>query len=313
PYSDYLLHDMGSAADFIEQGAGGIQELRTPALWGVRFRDPLWHDGRVTGPTLAVRITGPGGIIELHNAFANTAAPAAQAFLALSAADQQHVINFLDSLGRREFDGDGDGDVDFLDLQAFLTAQTGPGVANYTPDDPEAVFDIDEDGDVDNVDFDYLVQAYEEDCNNNGQNDLHDILVAATSTDFNGNYIPDECEFCQQDLGSQFGNPTLMICGDDLALAGSTAAVIIDNASPNTLVSVAISATNSPFSILPGAVIIPGLPWGNVVDVTTDANGRFVQQLFGGDIAIGTFFVQAGYPLGAGAELTNALQVTIGH
>ena len=312
PYSDYLLHDMGSAADFIEQGAGGTQELRTPALWGVRFRDPLWHDGRVTGPTLNARITGPGGVIEQHNAFANSAAPAAQAFLALTAADQQHVLNFLDSLGKREFDGDGDGDVDYLDLQAFLAAQTPSGPGTYTPDDPEAVFDIDADGDVDNADFNFLVQAYEEDCNANGQNDLHDILVAGTSTDVNGNYIPDECEFCQPDLGAQFGSPTMMICGDDLAQAGSTAACIIDNASPNAVISVVISTTNNPLTILPGAVVIPGLPWGSIVTVTADANGRFVQQLFGGDISVATFFVQAGYPLGAGAELTNALQVTIG-
>ena len=31
-----------------------------------------------------------------------------------------------------------------------------------------------------------------------------------------------------------------------------------------------------------------------------------------GDINVGTFFVQGGYALGLGAELTNALEVNIG-
>ncbi len=313
PYSDYLIHDMGAAADFIEQGGAGPQRIRTPSLWGVRTRNALWHDGRVSGPDLATRILGPGGIIELHNAFASKAATSAQAFLQLSSSDQMKVVDFLDSLGKVEFDGDGDGDVDSLDLQGFFAVQTAPGSNTYTADDPEAVYDVDQDGDVDNVDFDHMVYAYTEDCNGNGVGDLIDILINGTSTDVNNNYIPDECEFCQPDLGSQFGNPTLTICGDDLTQPGSAAAVIIDNTPANQVVQVAISITNNPLTVFPGAVVIPGLPWADLISVTTDSNGRFVTPLYGGPGSVFTYYVQGGYIVGTSVELTNAVAVSIGN
>lgn len=43
-FSDLLLHDVGTG-DGIEQASGGPEEIRTPALWGLRFRRPLLHDG----------------------------------------------------------------------------------------------------------------------------------------------------------------------------------------------------------------------------------------------------------------------------
>jgi len=43
-YSDLLLHDVGTG-DGIRQGPGRPEEIRTPALWGLRFRRPLLHDG----------------------------------------------------------------------------------------------------------------------------------------------------------------------------------------------------------------------------------------------------------------------------
>lgn len=43
-YSDLLLHDVGTG-DGIEQADAGAEEIRTPALWGLRFRRPLLHDG----------------------------------------------------------------------------------------------------------------------------------------------------------------------------------------------------------------------------------------------------------------------------
>jgi CxxC motif-containing protein (DUF1111 family) len=43
-FSDLLLHDVGTG-DGIQQEAGGPEEIRTPALWGLRFRRPLLHDG----------------------------------------------------------------------------------------------------------------------------------------------------------------------------------------------------------------------------------------------------------------------------
>jgi CxxC motif-containing protein (DUF1111 family) len=43
-YSDLLLHDIGTG-DGIQQGAAKPDEIRTPALWGLRLRRPLLHDG----------------------------------------------------------------------------------------------------------------------------------------------------------------------------------------------------------------------------------------------------------------------------
>ena len=44
-FSDLLLHDVGTG-DGIAQGAAEPHEIRTPALWGLRLRRPLLHDGR---------------------------------------------------------------------------------------------------------------------------------------------------------------------------------------------------------------------------------------------------------------------------
>lgn len=43
-YSDLLLHDVGTG-DGIQQEAAAPDEIRTPSLWGLRFRRPLLHDG----------------------------------------------------------------------------------------------------------------------------------------------------------------------------------------------------------------------------------------------------------------------------
>jgi len=43
-FSDLLLHDIGTG-DGIRQADGEPEEMRTPALWGLRFRRPLLHDG----------------------------------------------------------------------------------------------------------------------------------------------------------------------------------------------------------------------------------------------------------------------------
>ena len=43
-FSDLLLHDVGTG-DGIRQGAAEPGEIRTPALWGLRLRRPLLHDG----------------------------------------------------------------------------------------------------------------------------------------------------------------------------------------------------------------------------------------------------------------------------
>lgn len=48
-YSDLLLHDVGTG-DGIEQAFATADEIRTPALWGLRFRRPFLHDG--SAPTV---------------------------------------------------------------------------------------------------------------------------------------------------------------------------------------------------------------------------------------------------------------------
>ncbi|MHC4109306.1 MAG: di-heme oxidoredictase family protein, partial [Planctomycetota bacterium] len=57
PYSDFLVHNMGLSGDPIVQGTAVEQEVKTPPLWGVRRRDPVWHNGSVGGGTFADRMT----------------------------------------------------------------------------------------------------------------------------------------------------------------------------------------------------------------------------------------------------------------
>ena len=155
PYSDFLLHDMGGSGDGIEQGGAGMTELRTVPLWGLRVRDPLWHDGRVGGGTFTGRMSQ---VIQTHDATGSEAQASAQAFAALDQADKDALFLFMDSLGRREFDHDGDGDVDEDDTAAFEACYTGPG-SFYTPDDHCSISDVDQDGDVDDDDLELHLVA----------------------------------------------------------------------------------------------------------------------------------------------------------
>jgi CxxC motif-containing protein (DUF1111 family) len=53
-FSDLLLHDIGTG-DGIAQDAATGAEIRTPALWGLRFRRPLLHDGSAATIEDAIR------------------------------------------------------------------------------------------------------------------------------------------------------------------------------------------------------------------------------------------------------------------
>ena len=55
PYSDFLLHDMGSLGDGIVQGSAGPTQMRTAPLWGLRFETSFLHDGRATSVDQAIR------------------------------------------------------------------------------------------------------------------------------------------------------------------------------------------------------------------------------------------------------------------
>ncbi|NOT02300.1 MAG: hypothetical protein HOP29_16965 [Phycisphaerales bacterium] len=190
PYSDFLLHDMGQLGDGIVQGDAGTTEMRTPPLWGVRARDPVLHDGRVAGGSFDERIRDA---ISWHDALGGEAQPAGAAFDALPEGDKLAVIAFLDSLGRAEFDHDGNDSVLLPDFLAFRGCFDGPG--GYSPDDACAISDIDQDGDVDLTDAAMFVDAWDgplTDCNNNAAVDLLDILTGF-SQDLDNNAIPDSC------------------------------------------------------------------------------------------------------------------------
>jgi CxxC motif-containing protein (DUF1111 family) len=84
-YSDLLLHDVGTG-DEIPQAAALPEEIRTPALWGLRFRRPLLHDG--SAPTVEEAIRRHGG----------EAARARRGFESLEPAARAALIAFLLSL-----------------------------------------------------------------------------------------------------------------------------------------------------------------------------------------------------------------------
>jgi len=83
-FSDLLLHDVGTG-DGIKQGAAESNEIRTPALWGLRLRRPLLHDGTAT---LEEAILRHGREAEL----------ARRGFEGLSDANRAALLAFLGSL-----------------------------------------------------------------------------------------------------------------------------------------------------------------------------------------------------------------------
>jgi CxxC motif-containing protein (DUF1111 family) len=98
PFSDFLKHDMGSLGDMIgdappddpAQGLGDTvaqtRQMRTPPLWGARFRNRYLHDGRCSDIACAVRAHDGQG------------AAARNAFNALSGESQHNLVQFVRSL-----------------------------------------------------------------------------------------------------------------------------------------------------------------------------------------------------------------------
>ena len=84
-FSDLLLHDIGTG-DGIRQGVAEPNEIRTPALWGLRLRRPLLHDGSAGTAEDAVR------------RHAGEAALARRGFERLPDADRAALLAFLRSL-----------------------------------------------------------------------------------------------------------------------------------------------------------------------------------------------------------------------
>ena len=46
PFSDFLVHDMGSLGDGIPAGSADGRAMRTAPLWGLRTQPSFLHDGR---------------------------------------------------------------------------------------------------------------------------------------------------------------------------------------------------------------------------------------------------------------------------
>ena len=89
PFSDFLVHDMGSLGDMIGNDGDPVavtRRMRTAPLWGIRFRNSLLHDGRTTDIATA---------IGFHD---GQALAAANAFRRLSPSSQHNVIAFVRSL-----------------------------------------------------------------------------------------------------------------------------------------------------------------------------------------------------------------------
>ena len=89
PFSDFLVHDMGTLGDMIGNDGDTVATtrlMRTAPLWGIRFRNHLLHDGRTPDIATAIRA---------HDGQARTSA---LAFGSLSANDQHSVIAFVRSM-----------------------------------------------------------------------------------------------------------------------------------------------------------------------------------------------------------------------
>jgi len=86
PYSDFLLHDMGSLGDGIALGAAHGREFRTAPLWGLHNLSTFLHDGRASS------------IPEAIQAHDGQARRAREAFRALRPGDRSDLLQFLGSL-----------------------------------------------------------------------------------------------------------------------------------------------------------------------------------------------------------------------
>jgi CxxC motif-containing protein (DUF1111 family) len=87
PFSDYLLHDIGTGDGIVQNGGPSTRnKVRTAALWGLRSRGRFMHDG--LSLSLEDAIARHGG----------QASFARRAYQELRRSDRQRVIDFLMSL-----------------------------------------------------------------------------------------------------------------------------------------------------------------------------------------------------------------------
>jgi CxxC motif-containing protein (DUF1111 family) len=87
PFSDFLLHNVGTGDGIVQNGGQGTRnQMHTPALWGMRSRDRLMHDGEtLTRNEAILRHAGQAtAIINNYNALSDT--------------QKNQLITFLNSL-----------------------------------------------------------------------------------------------------------------------------------------------------------------------------------------------------------------------
>jgi CxxC motif-containing protein (DUF1111 family) len=94
PFSDFLVHDMGSSADQIGLGDGdsvaSTRLMRTAPLWGLRSRNLKFHDGRTSDIATAIRDHDGGSL--------GQGTAAAAAFGALTSTQQSDLVSYLNTL-----------------------------------------------------------------------------------------------------------------------------------------------------------------------------------------------------------------------
>ena len=87
PYSDFLLHNVGTGDGIIQNGGSTTRnKLRTAPLWGLRTRSRLMHDGE--------NFTRNNAILR-HT---NEAEPVIQNYINLSLTQKNQLVTFLNSL-----------------------------------------------------------------------------------------------------------------------------------------------------------------------------------------------------------------------
>jgi CxxC motif-containing protein (DUF1111 family) len=88
PYSDFLLHDVGTGNGMVPVGApqSTANKLRTQPLWGVRMRNRLMHDGESRTFTEAI-LRHAGEATDVTNNFNSLSGP-----------QKAQLIKFLKSL-----------------------------------------------------------------------------------------------------------------------------------------------------------------------------------------------------------------------
>ncbi len=293
PYSDFLLHDMGAAADQIAQGAAPTTFIRTAPLWGLALRSFFWHDGTKFFSSLS----DLDSIIAAHAAPGSDALPSASKYSQLSAADKDLLHRFLISLGRREFDLNGDRRVDHYDISTFKTCYNSTQTISADELCPGwscaynscAVADYDQDKDVNDADLSAFLLAYDEvqfDCDCNDQNDLEQI-VQNLVPDLNNDGLPDNPVTCNTGLNSFF--QTVGAMPYEPLHIGQPAQFIVMGAVPGSTVYIMAdtSGLTGKGALVPGSQVCMNVPGsqnllqllGGPSFLTADANGRASIQL----------------------------------